>query len=74
MKVVVADTSPVHYLLLTGYLEILPRLYGQLVIPESVQRELLAAGSLPEVRKWMASFPDWVTVRKPVTDLKLIIK
>ena len=31
--VVVADTSPINYLLETGYVELLPRLYGQVILP-----------------------------------------
>jgi len=31
--VVVTDTPPIHYLLLTGYVDVLPFLHGAVVIP-----------------------------------------
>jgi predicted nucleic acid-binding protein len=38
--IVIADTSPLNYLVLIGEAEVLRRLYGQVVIPEAVLREL----------------------------------
>lgn len=35
MTVVVADTSPINYLILIDQIEVLSRLYGQVVIPAS---------------------------------------
>ena len=40
MTVVIADTSPVNYLVLIGEIAILPRLYGQVLIPPEVLAEL----------------------------------
>jgi predicted nucleic acid-binding protein len=40
MTVVVADTSPLNYLLLIGEISVLPALYGQIVIPQEVMTEL----------------------------------
>jgi predicted nucleic acid-binding protein len=34
--IVVADTSPINYLVLIGQIEILPHLYGRILIPSSV--------------------------------------
>ena len=42
MTVVVADTSPLNYLVLIGELAILPSLYGQVVMPPEVLAELTA--------------------------------
>lgn len=39
-RVVVANTSPLLYLNAIGHLDILPRLYGSIVIPPAVQAEL----------------------------------
>jgi predicted nucleic acid-binding protein len=36
MTVVIADTSPINYLILNGEIDILPRLYNRLVIPADV--------------------------------------
>ena len=38
--IVIADTSPLNYLILIGEAEVLWRLYGRIVIPEAVLREL----------------------------------
>jgi predicted nucleic acid-binding protein len=37
--VVVADTSPINYLVLIGQIEILPGLYNRVVIPPAVLGE-----------------------------------
>jgi predicted nucleic acid-binding protein len=34
--IVVSDTSPICYLILVGQIDLLPRLYGQVVIPQAV--------------------------------------
>ena len=39
--IVIADTSPLNYLVLIGEADILQRLYRRVVIPEAVLRELL---------------------------------
>lgn len=44
MKVVVADTSPLNYLVLIGQVDVLSQLYGEVLIPDIVAQELCAAG------------------------------
>lgn len=44
MTVVVADTSPLNYLLLIGQIEILPGLYGKVLVPPEVLAELADGG------------------------------
>jgi predicted nucleic acid-binding protein len=39
--IVVADTSPINYLILIGEIEILTGMYGRVVIPHAVREELL---------------------------------
>lgn len=39
---VVADTSPLNYLVLIHQINLLPELYGRVLIPESVLNELNA--------------------------------
>jgi len=43
MKVVVADTSPVNYLVLIDCIDVLRRLYARVVIPDEVLSELTSA-------------------------------
>lgn len=38
--IVVADSGPLHYLLLVGEIDLLRRFYGQVVIPQAVANEL----------------------------------
>jgi predicted nucleic acid-binding protein len=52
MTVVVADTSPLNYLILIEALDLLPRLYGRIVIPVEVLNELSEpAGRLEASRR-----------------------
>lgn len=46
--IVVSDTSPINYLILTEYVEVLHELYDQVVIPGKVLEELISAGA-PEI-------------------------
>jgi predicted nucleic acid-binding protein len=65
MTVVVADTSPLNYLLLVGEIAILPSLYGQVFLPPEVLAELSDADAPPQVLKWIQQQPAWLQVRHP---------
>jgi predicted nucleic acid-binding protein len=60
--IVVADASPICYLLLIGYVDLLQRLFGQVVIPQSVHDELSAEGAPTIVRTWIAHPPSWLQI------------
>jgi len=60
--IVVADSSPLHYLILLEQTDLLRRLYEEVLIPDSVAAELRAAGSPPTVSEWMAATPSWLQV------------
>src|SRR5262245_50959245 len=60
---VVADTGPVNYLILSGYIDLIQSLYGSLIIPSAVHRELLHSKAPPDVRKWAGALPSWAEVR-----------
>lgn len=62
--IVVADTSPLNYLVLIGHVEVLHQLYGRVVVPAGVATELAAPGSPPPVRSWATTPPDWLEVRR----------
>lgn len=62
--IVVADTSPLNYLVLIGHVDLLPRMYGRVVVPEGVATELVDPGSPPEVRSWASTRPIWLEVRR----------
>lgn len=63
MTVVVADTSPLNYLILIEAIELLPRLYGRIVIPVEVLNELIDDGAPRRVSEWAMKLPEWVEVR-----------
>jgi len=60
--IVISDTSPLCYLLLIGQIELLPQLYGQVLIPQRVQQELSDERSPAIVRNWINNPPNWLTV------------
>jgi predicted nucleic acid-binding protein len=61
--IVVADTSPLNYLVLIEQIDVLPKLYGSVVIPIAVREELLVPLAPPPVRHWIESTPNWLEVR-----------
>ena len=63
--IVIADTSPVNYLILIGEIEVLPVLYGRVLVPHSVYEELKRPHAPDAVRKWIAQPPSWLESRTP---------
>ena len=51
MTVVIADTSPLNYLILIEAIGLLPRLYKSIVIPAEVLGELIDDGAPGQVRE-----------------------
>jgi len=69
---IVADTSPICYLLLVEQIQILPALFGQITIPLAVRDELLAEGAADTIQSWIAQPPDWLAIQpvvEPLDDL-----
>lgn len=63
--IIVADTGPVNYLILSGHIHLLPQLYGSLILPSSVHRELLHSKAPQVVQHWANALPVWAEVRVP---------
>ena len=61
--IVVADTSPLNYLLLIDEIDLLPTLFGHVLIPIAVLRELKHAKTALRVRQWVENPPSWFEVR-----------
>ncbi len=61
--IVVSDNSPINYLLLIGLIDILPELFGKVIIPNAVYEELCHPGAPQIVGDWVANLPEWVEVR-----------
>ena len=60
--IVVADSGPLHYLILLKHIELLRRFYGQVLVPEPVASELSAASAPAVVRDWFTKPPTWIEV------------
>ena len=57
MRAAVADTSPLNYLVLIGAIDVLPRLFEAVIVPDAVKAELLHARAPAAVRRWAAAPP-----------------
>jgi predicted nucleic acid-binding protein len=58
--IVVADTSPLNYLIRSGFVWILPELFGKVLVPQAVLAEMLHAQAPAEVRSFATSPPTWL--------------
>ncbi len=61
-RAVVADTGPLHYLVLVGRINLLQQLFGTVAVPATVIAELRHASAPPEVRTWTGALPSWLAV------------
>jgi predicted nucleic acid-binding protein len=61
--IIVSDTTPIHYLILIGAIDILEQLFGQVIIPEAVLAEMQRPKTPPSVAAWIAARPIWLEVR-----------
>ena len=62
MQLVVADTGPVNYLILIGYIDLLPQMFESVVLPAAVQTELSNRLAPPAVQRWIADPPAWLEI------------
>lgn len=63
MRLVVADTGPLNYLILIKAVELLPRLFEHILIPTAVYAELTHPDAPELVRGFAAGKPAWLEVR-----------
>lgn len=61
--IIVADTSPINYLLLIGQVHLLPQLFQEIIIPDVVRDEMLDPDAPIPLQQWIANPPSWLTVR-----------
>ena len=62
MPLVVADTSPIFYLLSIGQINLLPQLFGKVFVPDAVRQELCHPEAPIVIRDWAAGVPPWAEV------------
>lgn len=60
--IVIADTSPINYLILIEALDVLPRLFGEITIPEAVFIELKNEKASAKIRAFTEEPPDWLRI------------
>lgn len=63
--IVIADTSPINYLIRIGEIDVLAKLYGRLLVPPAVRDELSRSQAPDTVRRWIAQPPAWLEIRAP---------
>jgi hypothetical protein len=55
--IIVADTTPIHYLILIGEAEVLKEMFGRVIVPQAVVDELTRDRTPQTVRDWIDSQP-----------------
>jgi predicted nucleic acid-binding protein len=61
--IVIADSTPLHYLILIHETALLPRLFDHILIPPAVFDELQRLETPEVVRRWIADAPSWLQIR-----------
>jgi len=64
MRLIVADTSPLVYLILIDHIDILPRLFETVPLPEAVHLELRNPSAPASIQSWAGALPKWVEVKQ----------
>jgi predicted nucleic acid-binding protein len=65
--IVVADTTPLNYLILISHIDILEAQYGRILIPHAVHEEMLDPDAPAGVRAWAKNPPRWLEILSPST-------
>jgi predicted nucleic acid-binding protein len=64
MRLIVADTSPLVYLVLIDHVDILPQLFETVLVPDAVHAELQNPLAPTLIQNWAAALPSWVEVKQ----------
>lgn len=67
----VADTGPLHYLVMIDAIDLLPRLFTTVLVPQIVRDEISHANTPASVRAWIADPPPWLQIA-PVPSLEAL--
>jgi predicted nucleic acid-binding protein len=62
MRLVVADTSPLRYLVQIDQVDVVPQLFEKIFIPAVVCEELRHPSAPQVVRNWISSVPEWLKI------------
>jgi predicted nucleic acid-binding protein len=62
--IAVADASPLCYLVLIDEIDLLPKLFVHVAVPQAVIIELLNQDAPEAVRTWASNLPGWISVEE----------
>jgi len=60
---VVSNTSPLRYLIAVGRVDLVQQIFGHVLIPRAVERELTDPSTPEAVQQWMAQRTAWLEIR-----------
>lgn len=61
--IIVSNTSIINYLILIEHINLLSKLFKQIIIPQEVYNELSDAAAPLPVQTWIAAPPDWLKIQ-----------
>jgi predicted nucleic acid-binding protein len=64
MSIVICDTGPLQYLILCEAIELLPNLFGEVVVPEGVLTELQHPNTPAAEKAWFEEPPPWISIQR----------
>ena len=67
--IVVADSSPLRYLIVINLQDLLPALFGETLVPTEVLRELSSPSTPVVVSRFVKDRPAWLLVRDPKPEM-----
>jgi len=62
VRIVIADTGPVNYLVLIGHIDLLPALFEKVILPFAVHAELTSRKTPRSVSDWISKPPPWLEI------------
>lgn len=60
--IIISNTSPINYLILIGEIDLLAKLFKQIIIPQTVCNELSDSSAPVPVQTWIARPPSWLKI------------
>jgi len=62
VRLVIAATGPINYLIQIGQIDLLPRMFERVALPSAVHAELANSRAPLPVRHWITSPPAWLEI------------
>ncbi len=70
MPLIVSDTSPLNLLIRFGQVDVLPAIFGRVVIPGAVAAEMVHSKAPEIVRAFLADLPTWTKIQSPAAPME----